>query len=76
MSQEDIAHELHMSISNVSRLETNKYELKAVDLVNWANATGTQDIMIASVLSIDISVAQQILDSSTAVVNMILGGIL
>jgi len=76
MSQEDIAHELHMSISNVSRLETDKYELKAVDLVNWANATGTQDLLIAFMCSVDVSVVQQILEASTTVVGTILGGIL
>lgn len=76
MSQEDIAHELHMSISNVSRLETNKYELKAVDLVNWANVTGTQDLLIATILSVDVSVVQQILDSSVMVLSIILGGLI
>mgnify|MGYP001469314040 CR=1 FL=1 len=43
MSQEDIALELHMSISNVSRLESEKYELKAADLIRWANATQSQE---------------------------------
>lgn len=31
MSQEDVAHELYMSISNVSRLESGKYEIKLAD---------------------------------------------
>lgn len=75
MSQEELAEELHISRSNVSRLETNNLELRAADLLNWANVTGTQDLLIATMLSVDISVVQQILDSSTAVVNMILGGI-
>lgn len=75
MSQEELAEELHISRSNVSRLETNNLELRAADLLNWANVTGTQDLLIATMLSVDISVVQQILDSSAAVVNMILGGI-
>lgn len=75
MSQEDIALELHMSISNVSRLETGKYELKAVDFWRWANVTGAQDVFIASMLNIDINIVQQIIESGS-VIGMILGGIL
>lgn len=75
MSQEDVALELHMSISNVSRLESGKYELKAADFWRWANATGSQDVFIAAVTSLDITVVQQIIDSSSTI-GMILGGIL
>lgn len=76
MSQEELAEELHISRSNVSRLETNNLELKAADLLRWANATESQDLMIATMCSIDISIVQQILESSTTMVNMILGGII
>jgi len=76
MSQEDMALELHMSISNVSRLETGKYELKAIDLINWANATGAQDVLVAMLLSVDIAIVQQILEASTTVVGSIIGSIL
>lgn len=76
MSQEELAEELHISRSNVSRLETNNLELKAADLLRWANATETQDLLIATMCSIDISIVQQILESSTTVINMILGGII
>ncbi len=75
MSQEDIALELHMSISNVSRLESGKYELKAIDFWRWANATGSQDVFIAAVTSIDIAIVQQIIEGS-ATIGTILGGIL
>lgn len=76
LSQEDVALELHMSISNISRLETGKYEARIADAWRWANATGAQDVFIAAVCSIDVSIVQQILDSSSVVVNMILGGVL
>ena len=79
MSQEDIALDLHMSISNVSRLETNKYELKAADLVRWANATQSQEVLAAMILGIDVGVLQQALDlvtSATTLVGTIFGGIL
>lgn len=75
MSQEDLALELHMSISNVSRLETGKYEAKVIDAWRWANATGSQDVLLAALCSIDISIVQQVIESSTAV-GSILGGII
>ena len=76
MSQEDIALELHMSISNVSRLETDKYELKAADLVNWANITQSQEIVAAMILGMDVSVLQQLLEGISTVATIFLGGIL
>ncbi|HSH25949.1 MAG TPA: helix-turn-helix transcriptional regulator [Massilibacterium sp.] len=79
MSQEDIALDLHMSISNVSRLETDKYELKAADLIRWANATQSQEVIAAMILGIDVGLLQQALEfisSATTMVGMIfLGGI-
>lgn len=71
MSQEDIALELHMSISNVSRLETDKYELKATDLIRWAQVTNAQDMLIATIIGLDVTVVQQILDSVTTLVSTI-----
>ncbi len=79
MSQEEIALELHMSISNVSRLETDKYELKAADLLRWGNITNCPEVIAAMVLGIDVALLQQALElisSTTSLVGMILGGIL
>lgn len=77
MSQEDIGHELHMSISNVSRIETGIYEAKAIDVWKWANATGSQDVIAAMALGIDVVVLQQALELiSTSAVGLITGGIL
>lgn len=75
MSQEDVALEMHMSISNISRLESGKYELKVMDFWRWANATGAQDVMIATMCSVDITIVQQILESGSTIANfIILGG--
>ncbi len=77
LSQEDIALDLHMSISNVSRLETNKYELKASDWVRWANITQSQEYIAAAFLGIDVGLLQQALEmisSSTVVGMLFLGG--
>lgn len=74
MSQEDIALELHMSISNVSRLETGKYELKAIDYWRWANVTQCQEIAAALILGVDVGILQQALEIATSTVGLILGG--
>lgn len=79
MSQEDVALDLHMSISNVSRLETDTYELKASDWVRWANATQSEEFIAAAFLGIDVGLLQQALEAiSTFQVGFIsiLGGIL
>jgi len=80
-SQEELAEELHISRSNISRLETNNLELKASDLVNWCNVTNAQEVLIAFLLGADgIGMMQQILDimatTSTLVGTILLGGIL
>ena len=76
MSQEDIALELHMSISNVSRLETNKYELKAADLIRWANITNSQELLAAMILGVDVGVLQQALEMVTTLMVGWIGGLL
>lgn len=80
MSQEELAEELHVSRSNVSRLETNNLELKASDLLNWANATQCQEMIAAMILGIDVAILQQALElisTTSKLVGMIfIGGIL
>lgn len=76
MSQEDIALELHMSISNISRLETNKYELKAADLIRWANITNSQELLAAMILGVDVGVLQQALEMVTTLMVGWIGGIM
>lgn len=74
MSQEEISHELYMSISNISRLESGKYEVKLADAWKWANVTGSQDLFIAVLFSVDVAIVQQIIDAGTAI--GFIGGIL
>lgn len=74
-SQEEMAEELHIARSSISKLERGQLELKAIDFWRWANATGSQDVFIAAVTSIDIAIVQQIIEGS-ATIGTILGGIL
>lgn len=75
MSQEDIALDLHMSISNISRIETGKYEAKAVDVWKWVNTTGTQDVLAAMILGLDVGVLQHALDLISTTAVGFIGGI-
>lgn len=77
MSQEELAQELHISRSNISRLETNNLELKAADLVSWCQVTNAQEILIAFLLGVDgLNMMQQIMEMvSGTLIGMILGGI-
>ena len=78
MSQEDVALELHMSISNVSRLETDIYDIRAADLVRWANITNSQEMLVAIICGVDsLPVMQQVMESLTGVVGtVLLGGVI
>ena len=79
MSQEEIALELHIARSSISKLERDQLELKAADLIRWANATQSQEVIAAMILGIDVGLLQQALEfisSTTTLVGMIfLGGI-
>lgn len=55
LTQEDMALEMHMSISNISRLETDKYELKAIDLLRWCKITNNPDVLMALYASVDVA---------------------
>ena len=77
-SQEELAEHLYISRSNISRLETDNLELKAADLVGWANATQNQDLVAAMILGIDVGLLQQALElisTTTLVGTIFLGGI-
>lgn len=75
MSQEALAEKLHISRSNVSRMETGNLEIKATDLIKWANVTQCQDLLAAIILGIDVGVVQQILEMVSSVATIFLGGI-
>jgi len=55
ISQEEMAEKLHMSRSNVSRLENNRMDLKAVDLINWCRITNHPDILMSFIYGADVA---------------------
>ncbi len=48
-----MAERMFISRSNVSKLENNKLELKARDLIRWCKETNGQDMLIAVTCGID-----------------------
>ena len=77
LSQEELSLKMHISRSNVSRLETGHLELKASDLINWANITQSQEVIAAMILGLDVGVLQQALElASKFVATVLLGGII
>lgn len=76
LSQEAISEELHIARSSISKLERDQLDLKAFDLIQWANVTQSQEVVAAMVLGLDVTVLQQALDTVVTTVGLILGGIL
>lgn len=61
LTQQDLAVELNMSRTNVSKLERNKLELKAADLFEWLKVTQAQELAAFLLCGVDIgTVAQNI----------------
>lgn len=55
LSQEDMAHALHMSISNISRFETNKYDIRGIDLIRWCRITNNPDMLMSLYMMVDVA---------------------
>lgn len=74
LSQEELAEKLHISRSNISKLESNKMQLRAADMINWCKVTNHPDVLIAFVYGADVMAA---LSGATQFISTILlGGII
>lgn len=79
MSQQELADEMHLSRSNISRIESGKIKLAIAEAVKWARTTDSQDMLVALVCGTDLPGAMQMLSdlSSTAgIILLTLGGII
>ncbi len=77
ISQEEMAEALHISRSNISRLELNKIELKAADLINWCKITNHPEVMMAFIYGTDVMVALHgATQLITGTISLFLGGII
>lgn len=75
LSQEEMAEKLHVSRSNISRLETDKLELKAVDLLRWCKITNNPDVLMALYAAVDIATNLEPLTQLITGTITLLGGI-
>lgn len=61
LSQEELAEQIGLSRSAVSRLENNKLELKVVDAVEWGRVTNATEMIAAVLCGIDLAtIIQQV----------------
>lgn len=76
LSQEELAHALHIQQADVSRLENNRKEPSISLFQNWATVTNSQDVLVAFICGIDgINILTQIMSATTGFISLI-GGLL
>jgi len=61
-SQEHMAHELHTSLSAVSKMENNHQRVDVETFIHWMRHTNAQDIAVATLLAVDPGQVAQILE--------------
>lgn len=75
-NQDEMADMLHMSRSNVSRMESNRIELKAIDLLKWCKITNNPDVLMALYAGIEVVNQLQPLTQLITGTITFLGGII
>lgn len=78
LKQDELAHELHIHQSDVSKIERGVKEPPISLVKEWTSTTQTQEVLIAFLCGVDgLGIMQQVMDliSSTTVINTILGGL-
>ena len=53
LTQEEMAERMHMSRPNISKLERDEIELKAADLIRWAQATDMPQVFATVLFQVD-----------------------
>lgn len=79
LNQEELAFQLNVTQSDISKFENNQKEPTISMLQAWANNTQTTEVLVAFLCGMDgLSIMQNILDVTTVVngVILLLGGIL
>lgn len=69
LSQEELAEKLYLSRSSVSRLENDRLELKAADLIRWFQVTQAPEVAAALICGVDIAALMQLISSMTTFVG-------
>lgn len=78
LKQDELAYELHIHQSDVSKIERGIKEPPLSLVQSWTTTTQTQEVLIAFICGVDgLMIMQQVMDliSSTTVISTILGGL-
>ena len=77
LSQEELAYQLHINQSDVSKYENDTKEPSISMFRQWATQTQTQEVLIAFILGIDgIGMMQQVMEMISTLTVGFVGGIL
>lgn len=61
LSQEELAPKMFMPRSTISKLENDKMELKASDLIRWFQVTQVPEAAVALICGVDVVAVGQLL---------------
>lgn len=78
LNQSELAHDLHVNQSDVSKIERGIKEPPLSLVQHWTTITQSQEVLIAFICGIDgLSIMQQVMDliSSTSIIGTLIGGI-
>lgn len=77
LSQEELAYQLHINQSDVSKYENDTKEPSISMFRQWATQTQTQEVLIAFILGIDgIGMMQQVMEMISTLTVGFVGGLL
>ncbi|WP_218669568.1 helix-turn-helix domain-containing protein [Paraliobacillus ryukyuensis] len=62
-NQEEMAFEMGVPQSTVSRWETGKLHPRADDLIKWCQKTDAQDLLMAVTLNVDVTVVADLMSN-------------
>ncbi|OEH53150.1 hypothetical protein AQ616_17880 [Oceanobacillus sp. E9] len=62
-SQEKLGSKMHLSRSNISRMESGKLPIRIAEFNRWVNRTGAHDLAMSVLFNIDPNVAIEILSN-------------
>ena len=63
LSQEELAPQMFMPRSTISKLENSKMEIKATDLIRWFQQTQVPEVAVAVLCGVDLIAASQLITS-------------
>lgn len=78
LNQEELAHELHIHQSDVSKIERGIKEPPLSLVRSWALSTQSQEVLVAFLLGLDgLTIMQQVMDiMNSGIVGTFIGGLL